>query len=201
MLRRSVISLAVVFFTFACGSSPTSPSDSGGGSPPPAGSAGTMTVRITDSPFGAAKAVLITFSEVAVQRGSDWVRVPFPDQSASTWTCDLKKLENNAEDTIAAGSIGQATYSWVRFTIQSAKLFAQNSAVSATPCARTIPEPAGESYTMAIANREARTNGSFPVTSSSGTTMLIDFDGESSVKESGTNNFTLDPVIRLVSVR
>ena len=199
MLRRSVISLAVVFFTLACGSSPTSPSDPGG-SPPPAGSAGTMTVRITDSPFGAAKAVLITFSEVAVQRGSDWVRVPWPDGSSGTWTCDLKKLENNAQDTIAAGSMGQATYSWVRFTIQSARLFAQNSAVSATPCARSIPEPAGEAYTMAIANREARTNGSFPVTSTTGTTMLIDFDGEASVRESGTNNFTLDPVIRLVSV-
>jgi hypothetical protein len=160
-----------------------------------------MTVRITDSPFGAAKAVLITFSEVAVQRGNDWVRVPFPDQSASTWTCDLKKLENNAEDTLAAGSIGNATYTWVRFTIQSARLFAQNSAVSPTPCARSIPEPAGESYPMTIANREARTNGAFPVTSAAGSTMLIDFDGEASVRENGTNNYTLDPVIRLMSVQ
>jgi hypothetical protein len=203
MLRRSVLCFAVVLVSFACGSSPTGPSDPSNPSGPPAptSTTGTLTVRLTDSPFGAARAVLITFSEVAVLRGNDWERVPFPDGSTSTWTCDLKKLENNAQDVIAAGTLPLAEYTWVRFTIQSAKLYGDNAAQSPTPCARSIPEPAGASYVMSMASREARTNGSFPVVAGKATSMLIDFDGESSVREPNQNNFVLDPVIRLMSVQ
>jgi hypothetical protein len=201
MLRRSVLSVAVLIVSFACGSSPTGPSDAGGGgSSDLAGSAGTLTVRITDSPFGAAKAVLVTFSEVSVRRGDNWTRVPFPD-GASTWTCDLKKLENNAQDLLAVGSMPHAEYTWVRMTIQTAKLYGDNTAVSATPCARTIPEPAGSVHTMNLASREGSTNGSFPVTSTEGRTILLDFDGESSITKTGDNAYTMNPVIRLISVQ
>ena len=199
MLRRSILTVSVLLVSFACGSSPTGPSDTGGSGT--AGAAGTLAVRITDSPFGAAKAVLVTFSEVSVRRGDDWTRVPFPDGSTATWTCDLKKLENNAEDLLAVGSMPHAEYTWVRLIIQSARLYVQNSAVSPTPCARSIPEPAGESYAMNLASREGSTNGSFPVTSTEGRTVLLDFDGEASITENGTNNFTMSPVIRLISVR
>jgi hypothetical protein len=127
--------------------------------------------------------------------------VPFPDGSASTWTCDLKKLENNAEDLLAVGSIPHETYTWVRLVIQSAKLYAENAAVSPTPCARTIPEPAGEAYAMNLASREGKDNGAFPVTATEGRTLLLDFDGESSISKSGTNDYTMNPVIRLLSVQ
>ena len=203
-MRRIFILTAVVLTSFACGGSdslsPSSPSNLPGG-PQPSSSAGTLNVRITDSPYGGARAVLITFSEVAVLRDGTWTRVPFPDGSAATWTCDLKKLENNAQDLLAAGVSGPREYTMVRLTIDSAKIYLDNASTSATPCARSFPEPAGASFPFRIAAREATVNGSFPVTVGSATTVLVDFSGEDSVDRPGTGEYVLTPVVRLVSVR
>ena len=195
MLRKTVLAITVAFASFACGGdgSPSSP-----GAPD---SAGSLNVRITDSPFGAAKAVLVTFSEVAVQRGGDWTRLPFPDGNASTWMCDLKKLENNAQDLLASGAPSQSEYSVVRLVVQSARIYVANAAQSATPCARTIPDPGGESYAATITNNTGSDNGSFPIRSNAPTTILVDFDGEASLTENGTNNFSLRPVVRVMSVQ
>jgi len=196
MLRKSVLGVAIVLMSFGCGggTSPTSP----GGDP---NSGGSLNVRITDSPFGAAKAVLVTFSEVSVQKGSDWTKLPFPDGSASTWTCDLKKLQNNAQDLLASGAPSSGDYTWVRVVVQSVKVYVANSAQSATPCARTIADPGGESYTASVASSEGKDNGLFVVNSSKATNVTIDFDGESSLKEAGTNVYSLTPVVRVVSVQ
>lgn len=196
MLRRSVLGVAIVLVSFGCGSD-TSPTSPGGN--PDAG--GALNVRITDSPFGAAKAVLITFREVSVQKGGDWTKLPFPDSSASTWTCDLKKLENNAQDLIASGAPSAGEYNWVRLVVDSARVYTQNAAQSATPCARTIAAPAGESFPMTVSNSEGKDNGSFVVNSTKSTTVLVDFDGDSSITEPNTNNYVLTPVVRVVSVQ
>lgn len=193
MRRSSLVCIAIALVLGCDDTSPTSP-----GGP---GSNGSLNVQITDSPFGAAKAVLITLSEVAVQKGGDWTTLPFPDGSRSAWTCDLKKLENNAQDLVASGAPSSGEYNWVRLVVQNARVYTQNSAQSPTPCARTIAAPAGESYPVTIANSEGRTNGSFVVRSDKATTILLDFDGESSLSENGTNNYTLNPVIRLLSVQ
>jgi hypothetical protein len=181
--------------TVACGggSTPTSPSDGGG-----SGAAGSLNLRITDSPYGSAKAVLVTFSEVAAHRNGDWTRLPFP--SGSSRTCDLKKLQNNAQDLLGGGSISPGTYTMVRVVVQSAKIFFDNSAVSSTPCAASIPEPAGASSVLAISSAEVRLNGSFNLTGSAPTNVLIDFDGESSIQQNGSN-YAMQPVLRVVSIQ
>ena len=89
--------------SLAAESSPSSPSD-----PSARRGAGTFNLRITDSPYGSAKAVLVTFSEVAAHRDGDWTRLPFPG-GGSTRTCDLKKLQNtlrtcSAEERSRPGS-------------------------------------------------------------------------------------------------
>jgi hypothetical protein len=61
MSRTSVLAVVIVLTSFACSGSPSGPSG-------PSGPAGTLNLRITDSPYGSAKAVLVTFSEVALQR-------------------------------------------------------------------------------------------------------------------------------------
>jgi hypothetical protein len=196
MLRKSVLAAAVALVSVACGSESASPSN-----PASPDSAGSLNIRVTDSPFGAAKAVLITFSEVSVQRGSDWTRLPFPDGSTNSWMCDLKKLENNAQDLLASGSPAQGDYTWVRFVVSSARVYLQNSAQSPTPCAKTIAPPDGESYAMTIQNSEGKDNGTFPVRGSGPTNVLLDFDGESSITEPSTNNYVLNPVVRVIAVQ
>lgn len=189
-----VAATGLLLMTIACGgSTPTSPSDGGG-----SGAAGSLNLRITDSPYGSAKAVLVTFSEVAAHRNGDWTRLPFP--SGSSRTCDLKKLQNNAQDLLGGGTISPGAYTMVRLVVQSAKIFFDNSAVSPTPCAASIPEPAGASAALNIPSGEVRLNGSFNLTSSAATNVLLDFDGESSIIQNGSN-YTMQPVVRIVSIQ
>jgi hypothetical protein len=203
MLRRSVLTVAVLFVSFACGSSPTGPSDVPGGSTPStAGAPGSLTVRITDrGAYQSARAVLVTFSEVSVQRGNDWTKLPFPDPNAPTWTCDLKKLENSNADFLGSGTPQQGEYTWVRVLVESVTLYPNNSTVSTTPCARTIPAPAGDAYPVTVAQREGRDNGSIPVTSTDARTILIDFNSDASITDLGGRQYSLNPIVRLVSVQ
>ena len=194
MRLTSVLAATVLLMSVACGdSNPAGPSDGSG-----AGGAGTFNLRITDSPYGSAKAVLVTFSEVAAHRNGDWTRLPFP--GGSTRTCDLKKLQNNAQDLLGGGAISPGTYTMVRLVVQSAKIYFDNSAQSGTPCAPSIAEPAGASSVLTIPSGEVRLNGSFGLTSSSPTTVLLDFDGESSIHQNGSS-YTMQPVIRIVSIQ
>jgi hypothetical protein len=194
MRSTSVLAATALLMSVACGgSNPASPSDGSG-----TGGAGTFNVRITDSPYGSAKAVLVTFSEVASHRDGNWTRLPFP--GGSTRTCDLKKLQNNAQDLLGGGAISPGTYTMVRLVVQSAKIYFDNSAQSPTPCAASIAEPAGASAVLTIPSGEVRLNGSFGLTSSAPTTVLVDFDGESSIIQNGSN-YTMQPVIRIVSIQ
>jgi hypothetical protein len=194
MRSTSVLAATALLMSVACGgSNPAGPSDGSG-----TGGAGTFNLRLTDSPYGSAKAVLVTFSEVAAHRNGDWTRLPFP--GGSTRTCDLKKLQNNAQDLLGGGAIDPGTYTMVRLNVQSAKIYFDNSAQSATPCAPSIAEPAGASSVLSIPSGEVRLNGSFNLTSSAATTVVLDFDGESSIHQNGSS-YTMQPVIRIVSIQ
>jgi hypothetical protein len=43
-------------------------------------------------------------------------------------------------------------------------------------------------------------NGTFTLTAGTATTLLLDFDGESSIEKTG-NGYLMKPVVRLVSVQ
>ncbi len=184
----------LLLMTVACGggSTPTSPSD------PSGGGAGSFNVRITDSPYGSAKAVLVTFSDVSVHRDGNWTKLPF--LSGSSRTCDLKKLQNSAQDLLGGGTIAPGTYTMIRLTVESARIFFDNAASSPTPCASSIDAPAGASSALTIPSGEVKLNGSFNLTSSAATTVLLDFDGESSIIQNGSN-YTMQPVVRIVSIQ
>jgi hypothetical protein len=199
MSRIAVVAVAVVLMIVSCGGPATGPSDSAG--PPASGSSSGMNVRITDSPFGSAQAVLVTFSEVAAQRDGEWTKVPFPDASATTWTCDLKKLQDTAEDLLATGRVAPGQYTWLRLIVQSGKIYFDRPSTSTTPCARSIAEPAGASAPLTIASSDGRVNGEFSVKANAATTILVDFDGESSIRDMGNRVYTMNPVIRLVRVQ
>jgi len=111
MTRTSVLAFALVLATFACNSV------SG-----PSGPTGTLNLRLTDSPFTEADAVLVTFRGVRAHRSeSDWTAVPFADATAVTRTCDLKKLQA-AEDILGTGPLVAGQYTMIRLVVESAKL-------------------------------------------------------------------------------
>ena len=115
LLVAYLLAFGVMLGTLACSDSPSSPS----------GNSATFNLRLTDSPFSDARAVLVTFSEVTAHRSdSDWTTLPFAGGAISR-TCDLKKLEG-AEDALGTGPLPAGTYTQVRLVVQSAKaLFRQ----------------------------------------------------------------------------
>lgn len=195
MLRTSILAVAVVLATVACGGSSSGPSG-------PSGSSGTMNLRITDSPYGSAKAVLVTFSEVTAHRsGGSGTRLSFVDPAASTRTCDLKKLQNSAQDLLGTGPLTAGEYTMLRLVVQSAKIYFDSAAVSPTPCATSIPEPPGASANLTIPSGEVKLNGSFGLTADGAMTILLDFDGEQSIRDTGNRTYMMSPVVRIVSVQ
>lgn len=163
-----------------------------------------------DSPFSDAKALLVTFSGVDVHAsGADWVTVPFAS-GGSARTCDLKKLET-AQDVLGVGSLPAGHYTQIRLVVSSATIYFDNAS-SGSACAATIAAPAGTNAPVTIPSGELKLNREFDLASGGGTTILLDFDGDQSVKLTGSGNgnghgnsggvgtYMMTPVIGIVSV-
>ena len=203
--------VVTLLMTGACGSSsspttaPTTADGPAGSVPGPTGTS-SLTVMLTDSPFSDAKALLVTFSEVNVHSsGGGWVTVPFAG-GASSRTCDLKKLET-AQDILGVGPLPAGHYTQLRLVVSSAAIYLQNAS-SGPACAPAIAAPAGTNAPVDIPSGELKLNREFDLASSGGTTILLDFDGDRSVKLTGNDNghgngggkYMMTPVIEIVSV-
>ena len=192
MLRRvllaSIACGAVV--ALACGGSDSSTTPSG---------SGTLNVRITDSPFSDARAFLVTFTEVSANRNDEgWQRLTFAN-GASTRTCDLKKLQG-AQDVLGTGALPAGHYEQIRLEVSAATLYFETPS-SGPACAPSIPAPGGRSAQVTIPSGVVRLNREFDLTNDNATTIVLDFDGDRSVHETGNGRFMMQPVIRVVSVQ
>jgi hypothetical protein len=171
----------------ACGDdSPTSPDTT----------SGNFRVMLKDSPFNDAKAVLITFTDVSAHRSGEG---GFTTIGTGTRTCDLKKLQSS-QDVLGVGTIPQGHYTQIRLVVSSAVIYFDNAA-SGSACAASIAAPAGRSSPVEIPSGEIKLNREFDVTLNSATTMVLDFDGDKSIRETGNNRFMMSPVIEVVSVQ
>ena len=204
MRAKAIVAGIAILSMIGCGGgSPTEPSgggSSGSGSGSNSGSGGMFNVRITDNPFGSARAVLVTFNEVAARdAGGNWRRIAFAS-GASTRTCDLKKLQNGNQDLIAASTMSPGSYTHIRLTVQSAKIFFDFGSTSPTPCATTIAEPAGAVFPLRLAPATGEVNGTYTVSTDGSLNVLLDFDAEASIKDQGGQVYDLTPTLRLLSV-
>lgn len=189
---KHVIALAAVAALAAggaaCSDSPSSPTLSGGN----------FNLRLRDSPFTDAKAVLVTFSSVRAHRSdTDWTQVPFAGNETLR-TCDLKKLETS-EDLLGTAALPAGHYTQVRLVVQSATLYFDNAS-SGGACAPTITAPAGANAPLDIPSGEVKLVRDFDVTSSSTMTMLLDFDGNGSIHQTGNGRYMMSPVLTVLSV-
>jgi hypothetical protein len=191
-MRRLSVFLVVFFVvlaSFACGGSPSNPSGTG-----------TLNVRLTDSPFSAAGAVLVTFKEVRAHRSdSDWAPVPFADTTATTRTCDLKKLENGAADILGSGPLVTGHYTMIRLVVESAKIY-QAKSPAGPACASSITIAGEEGINVQIPSGEVKLNRGFTLEADATTTIELDFDGDRSIRETGNGVYMMNPVIAILSV-
>ena len=166
----------------------------------PSGS-GRLSLMIKDTPYSDARALLVTFSEVTAHRDGEggFTRLPFGDTTATSRTCDLKKLVDR-QDLLGVGTLPAGHYTQVRLVVSSATLYFDNAS-EGPPCATTIAAPAGRSAGVEIPSGEVKLNRQFEVGESGATSMLIDFDGDRSVTETGNGRFRMTPVIGIVRKR
>jgi len=181
--------LAVLFVPFfglaACSSSPTSPDANGN-----------FKLMLKDSPFSDAKSVLITFTSVSAHRDGEG---GFTTIGSGTRTCDLKKLQSS-QDVLGIGTIPQGHYTQIRLVVSSAVIYFDNAAAGPA-CAASITAPAGRNASVEIPSGEIKLNREFDVPASGVTTMVLDFDGDKSIRETGNSRFMMQPVIAVVSVQ
>jgi hypothetical protein len=160
--------------------------------------AGTLNLRLTDSPFTDAEAVYVTFEGVRAHRSEgDWTTVPFVP-AATSRTCDLKQLENNAQDILGTGPLVAGQYTMIRLVVASAKIDFDTPSTAATPCFTTPASLPGVPVT--ISSGEVKLNRPFTLTEDTATTILLDLDGNGSIHEMGNGAYRMTPVIGIVSV-
>ena len=189
MRRTLAVALMTALTVIACSDSPTGPS----------GGPGTLTVMLKDSPFSDAKSLLVTFSEVSAHRAEgEWTTVPFAG-GATSRTCDLKKL-TDAQDVLGVGPLTPGHYTMLRLTVTSAALYFENAAAGPA-CAATVAAPAGRTAAVEIPSGEVKLNREFDLTSTTASTILLDFDGDKSVHATGNGRYMMSPVIGIVSVK
>jgi hypothetical protein len=135
---------------------------------------------------------------VATAADGTWTKLPFSG-SASSRTCDLKKLAT-AQDVLGTGSLATGHYTQVRLVVSSAVIYFDNAATG-DACAATIAAPTGTSANVTIPSGEVKLNREFDVTSAMTTTMLLDFNGDQSVRQTGNGQYMMTPVIAVVSVQ
>ena len=171
----------------ACGDSPSSPSSSDS----------RFVLRLSASTFGAAPAVLVTFSRVRALRssgGSADVALP---NGASQFTCDLRRLQQN-DGEIAVGVLPAGDYSEVRLTVQSATLYLDNP--SNVACATSFPIPSGRATPASGTPSEIVLSRSFRVDSAADTSMRIALNSEQSLLATGGGSYAFQPVVTVLSV-
>ena len=154
---------------------------------------------LQDSPFIDSTALLVTFSTLSAHlSGGDFTSLSFVG-GASSRTCDLKKLAN-AQDVLGTGPLPAGHYTELRLLVSNATIYFDNAS-SGSACASTIAAPAGRSATVNIPSGDLRLNRQFDVTSPGTTTILLDFNGDQSVRDTGNGTYMMTPVISVVRVQ
>ena len=193
LLRPTVVLMVILGVSIAiiaCGS-PSGPSQSGN-----------LRVMITDSPYGDASAVHVTFRELQVHPayGGDWLPVDFAGAAASR-TCNLKKLEGPI-DILGADSLTAGPYGQVRMVVAEAVIYFGGTATAEPACAAALAPPTGftSRAPLEIPSGEVKLNRQFELVGNGTTTIDLDFEGDKSITRTGNNRYRMTPVIAIKSV-
>jgi hypothetical protein len=137
--------------------------------------------------------------------GGSWFTVPFAN-AATLRVCDLKKLQS-AEDILGVATLEAGHYTQIRLTVKTAMLyFGQTTPTGA--CFETMPDmvgtavdPKNPTANITIPSGELKLNREFDLAGGGAVKMLLDFDGDKSIHETGNGKYMMSPVISVVSVQ
>jgi hypothetical protein len=86
----------------------------------------------------------------------------------------------------------------IRLVVESAKLDFVNASPSGPACSSATP-PAGLTD-VTVPSGEVKLNRPFTLTEDAATTILLDLDGDGSIRQMGNGGYSMTPVIAIVSV-
>jgi hypothetical protein len=89
----------------------------------------------------------------------------------------------------------------VRLVVSSATIYFDNPSAGPSACAPSIAPPAGRTANLEIPSGEVKLNRGFDLSADGATTIVLDFDGDRSIRETGNGRFMMTPVISIVSVQ
>lgn len=183
-----VLALTAGIATSACGSG-TGPSGSG-----------TLRMTLKDGPFSDAKALLVTVSQVEVHKSDTpdgaWIKI------VGEKTCDLKRLETT-QAALGSETLDSGHYTQVRLVVKRAVIDFVNETTGVDACAVTAPPavlPPNQAN-VTIPSGEVKLIRGFDVSEGDTKTMLLDFDGDKSVHMTSSGQYTMSPVISVVTVQ
>lgn len=138
---------------------------------------GTFKMHLTDAP-GDYEAVNVTFAEISANIDGEWITV-----QSNAQTVNLLEWNNGKSMVLGEADIPAGQYSQVRLIIDNATVVKDGQT-------HTLDVPSG-------AQSGLKLNTNFEVVSGSTYELLLDFDANRSVVETGASNkFILKPTIR-----
>ena len=160
---------------------------------------GTLSVTIKDKPLDGAVALLVKFTEVSVHAsGGAWVKLPFAGGFTDR-TCDLMQLKT-AVDVLGVGQLDAGHYTQLRLTVSEAKIFFDGAPTGIT-CAAAIPDPSVNGKTVDVPSGVLRLEPQFDLAAAGTVTIMLDFDADQSVHQTGNGKYMMTPVINVVHVQ
>ena len=163
--------------------SPGAPESDAGGDSDGSPGRGILSVRLTDSPYEAAGAVLVTIPEISVHRsGAGWVTV-----SDDEFVCDLKQLQNGTDTSVGEVELTAGHYTQIRLIVLAAALYESPAVEGTDPC-QAVPMNEDRSVSMDVPSGTIRLTRQFTVAADGLTTISLDFDGDRSIRQIGNRS-------------
>jgi hypothetical protein len=145
-------------------------------------------VALTESPFSDAKALLVTISEVSAHAsGGGWLTV-----MQTPRTCDLKRL-TGVQDVLGTVQLRAGHYTEIRLTVSSATIYF-NDASTGAPC-EAIVAAGAQGSSVTVSSGQQIVNRPFDLAEGATTSVVLDFDGNKSVLQTGNGAYRMTPVI------
>ena len=76
-----------------------------------------------------------------------------------------------------------------------------DTAATGDACGASLTAPPGRFANVTIPSGEVKLTREFDVSAATPTTMLLDFDGDKSIRETGNGQYSMSPVVAVVSVQ
>jgi hypothetical protein len=102
----------------------------------------------------------------------------------------------DAKAVLGTGPLPAGHYTQIRLVVTSASIFF-DSPSNGPACAASIAPPTGSTAPVDVPSGDLRLNHEFDLTSSMAT-IVLDFDGNTSIHRQGNGDYTMTPVVSIV---